>query len=239
MKSCFTGAGSRKFADNLLASKCAKSWVGEIARFQWWIKGRREVFGRYFVKSCEWRTVGPIWSWGLTRRDLEKHSRYEYIDVRVRWALKGRRVGALICPCGAARLLCRWGGRYLQDLHQRAWLSRWMGRLAVGWPLSLEIDRLTVKSLGKIRDLLEIICMPRGRSRAVEAGHSWRVWRGSRDVEAAHSWRVWIARCGSWTLLAGVAMTSLFVNWFLRSYQMALEIGLKNSGNALDSREYI
>jgi len=86
-----------------------------------------------------------------------------------------------------------------------------MGRLAVGWPLSLEIDRLTVKSLGKIRDLLENICMPRGRSRAVEAGHSWRVWRVSRDVEAAHSWRVWIACCGSWTLLAGVAMMSLFV----------------------------
>jgi hypothetical protein len=49
--------------------------------------------------------------------------------------------------------------------------------------------------------------MPRERSRAVEAGHSWRVWRVSRDVEAAHSWRVWIACCGSWTLLAGVAMT--------------------------------
>lgn len=53
-----------------------------------------------------------------------------------------------------------------------------MGRMAVGWPLSVEmVDLLTVTSLGKIRDLLE------------------------KYLHAART----LACCGSFTLLASVA----------------------------------
>lgn len=70
-----------------------------------------------------------------------------------------------------------------------------MGRMAVGWPLSVEmVDLLTVTSLGKIRDLLE------------------KYLHAARTLACCGSFTLLasvarIACCGSCTLLASVAMT--------------------------------